>query len=565
MQFYLLHGVIFSAKNKIIMNKDQLLLLTLFLFSLIKSYTQTIEVAGELTQNTYWNADTIILTDHLLVVDSVSLIIAEGTTVLAYEQKYLEIRGSLIAKGSTELPILFSAFDTLGFSDTTTVNGSWGGIHFINLNGQQDSSILDYCIIEYGGAFGEEELEQSGGGIFIDQSSKIRISNSVIQNNFAQQSGGGIFLYENSTTNIFNNLIQNNKTGWEGGGIMSMENSFPYIENNIIINNIALIYYEALPNIWTYTGRGGGILITTLSDASIPIVKSNIICNNYSLTGAGVYEASFNTEVVSNIICNNRGSGINTGNSISRSYYVNNTIVNNRGEGIRTFSPNINIFNNIVHDNFFYLGGNLIDTFDIRYKEGTPSVNFQYNNAGTATELEDHTADEDLTGFGNGNINVPPQFVNPSQGHGLAYNGYEADWSLVTGDASIDGGTTENILEMLPIKDAYGNDRILGETIDIGAVEFDRISVVNEGFDNDQINVYPNPFSGQIWIEVKDYQGEVWYLSVWNEYGQILHSFEVQHQISSINSSSWPSGIYFVEGKSKDGERVFIRKIMKGR
>lgn len=321
----------------------QVIIVILFLFFLIEAYSQTISLSGEITENTLWNADTIILTDNVVVLDSVNLTISAGVTVLAYEQKYLEIQGSLTAIGDLELPILFSAFDTLGFSDTTIVNGTWGGIHFINLNEHSDSSVLENCVIEYGGAYGEEILDKSGGGVFIDKSSRIRISNCVIQNNFAQERGGGVFIYENSDVDIFHSLIQNNRTGLEGGGIMTMENSFPRIEYNLIINNLALICSDI-----GCTGRGGGVLVTTLSDEGAVLIRSNIICNNYSKAGGGVYESSFNTQVVSNIICNNRGAGIYTGNSISNSYYINNTIVNNREEGIWANSLNVNIISKVT-------------------------------------------------------------------------------------------------------------------------------------------------------------------------------------------------------------------------
>jgi len=77
--------------------------------------------------------------------------------------------------------------------------------------------------------------------------------------------------------------------------------------------------------------------------------------------------------------------------------------------------------------------------------------------------------------------------------------------------------------------------------------------------------IYPNPFLSQVWIEVENFQGEAWHLSVWNESGQIFYSFDVKHQISSINSSGWPSGLYFIEGKDKQGKRIFIKKIVKGK
>lgn len=537
------------------------ILMLLFLqFNL--SYTQTLEVAGTLTQDTHWEVDTIILTDHVQVPDSVSLSIAAGTNVLAYEQKHLEVRGRLNALGSIANPILFSAYDTLGFSDTISPSGTWGGIHFLDLNEHRDSSILDYCIIEYGGAYGQEDIDKQGGGVYIDESSIIRISNSTLQHNFAEKSGGAVFIYENSSPLIRNNLIRDNVTFFEGGGIMSMENSFPLIEYNMIIRNRAfMLSWSGLSG----SGAGGGVLINTLSDEGIAIVRSNLICNNHAGIGGGVYDSSWNSQVVSNIICNNRGNGIFSGHTASASSYVNNTIVNNRGEGVWLLTHHIKLVNNIIQGNYYHEGYNFVGRTDVSHPEDFSFQHFRHNNIGYVREVlgnGDGEAFDPTPALGN--INQATQFAAPTPSYDFVYNGYNANWRLAAGDANIEAGTTEAILDMLPPKDAYGKTRILGETIDIGAVEYDRVSVVNEGLNTDEVRVYPNPFSAQVWIELEAFGGQAWQLSVWNELGQLVTNIDAAQSIRMLHTANWPAGMYTIEGRDRQGKRLFVKQLVKG-
>lgn len=542
-------------------------LIILNILTMLLGSAQTIEVSGIISTNTTWNADTILLIDDVLIPQNVELQITHGTQILAEFQKRITVKGSIKALGQEGDYIHFEALDTLGLSDTTTVAGTWGGIHFIDLNEEQDSSILDYCIIRHGGAYGTTSLERNGGAIFIHNSSKIRISNSIIQYNIAQQGGGGIHLHENSSAHIYSNLISNNTANDEGGGIMCFEESDPLIEKNTIIHNIAWTWEpsELIPGAYYVDGRGGGVCISSLSTNKYTTVQSNIVCNNYSIVGA-IYESGFKTKVYSNIVCNNYGSGIVAGFTAGEEIIANNTVVNNYyGYGIAMFlSDNIALINNISYNNHHYYLNQFIDTIDLYYPE-VNTTNFLHNNIVSASDNVTQNINSNLESLGQGNISHIPQFLAPSIGVGPNFSGYEADWSLVEDDPSIDAGTTAYFDgNILPAKDAYGNDRIIGDAIDIGAVEYKHIVKVNTPMvQNTKFSIFPNPFSGQIWIEQKGETTSL-LLQVHDQTGRLIQTLDFDDKIIGLQTANWAKGTYVLNAVRKDDQTLaFTQQILK--
>jgi|GEM_PF-922825 len=547
--------------------KDNFCILIAFVAATLCCQSQSISVAGTILEDAVWSADTVLVTDDLFVPDTVRLTIEPGVIVLVSRRKAIRVRGALVAQGSMEAPIRFSARDTLYNSDTTSFLGTWEGLHFLDMNSHNDSSILDYCILEHGGAYGPAHIDRYGGGIFVRNSSNIRISNSVIRNNYAQWGGGGIYLTENSSILIKDNIIRNNACGNEGGGIMSGEGCSPRITGNLIIENLATKFVQAFPGFYGYNGRGGGVCISTLTEERPPQVIGNVVCNNFSSSGGGIYESSFETHIVSNIVANNRGTGLFIGVSISGSYVLNNTVCNNLGIGISgLLSNNLSIRNNIFHNNQHHYLQVLVDTMDILYDMDMPERVFSYNNVGTASDDLGPNTIANLVPIGEGNISTLPQFVGGSAGAGLAYSGYEADWRLAMGDAGIDAGNAADVLDILPETDVYGGDRIQGMAIDMGAVEYDpTVSVATPSKEESAVGIYPNPFSGQVWIELKNALPTNWDLLIWNEQGQLIASHQLSGSLVGLPTNGFAAGVYFFEGKSKDGQRLFMRKMVKGK
>ncbi|MDY0077602.1 MAG: hypothetical protein RBR87_10035, partial [Bacteroidales bacterium] len=87
---------------------------------LLEAKTDTITWSG----NIELNADQFFTQQQTLKV-------LPGTIVTATGPYKIEIRGNIIAEGTYENPILFTAADTVGLCDSATIAGGWHGFHLL--------------------------------------------------------------------------------------------------------------------------------------------------------------------------------------------------------------------------------------------------------------------------------------------------------------------------------------------------------------------------------------------------------------------------------------------------
>ena len=88
----------------------------------------------------------------------------------------MDIQGRIYAAGNSSNLITFTCTDT--------VNAKWSGIRFNNTPSTNDTSVFQYCTIMY----------VDSGAINSLNFSKIKISNSVISNNYSTTGGAGVFV-----------------------------------------------------------------------------------------------------------------------------------------------------------------------------------------------------------------------------------------------------------------------------------------------------------------------------------------------------------------------------------
>jgi Secretion system C-terminal sorting domain/Right handed beta helix region len=494
---------------------------------------RAINISGVINVNTQWNY--------------VSLSIVAGTKIVAKGYYKLDVKGSLIAVGEPNKFIYFTISDTTRFRDTSTTLGGWNGLHFESITTNNDSSILRYCRVEFGKAVGITNKERLGGGIFIDSCSKIRIQNCQIVNNMASSGGGGIQIVNNSSPQIVENIIRNNYSigRGEGGGIASLENSAPIIRKNIIIDNSSLSSVER-PTYTSFFGSGGAIHVSSRTIA--PLIIFNLMANNSSINGA-LYDSSPNMKAFNNIIVNNYGGGIYNGHQRSASVYANNTICNNLFvSGISSETTTLTFYNNIVRGN---QPGGLGDA---------PNV-YVYNNI-YPKAFNNNIGELPIALRGNGNIDRPTLFERPTTTAGISEKGYEADWRLKQGSPEIDAGTTINgLLDIVGNTDFLAKPRVVGATIDIGAIEYTPLSTTT--ILNDlNVKIYPNPFSGQIWIDVEKPLVSAHY-SIFSIDGKLVSRDVLNQGTQLIQTEQFANGTYILTITDKTGKQVFNSKIVK--
>jgi predicted outer membrane repeat protein len=442
-------------------------------------HSQTIYFQGTVNNDTLLNADTIKVTGNIDVLNGVTLSIIQGAYVEFQDYYALNVQGRLLAVGDISDTICFSVHDTTGFSDTSTVNGSWHGIHFDSTLNSNDTSKIIYCKLQFGKAKGGSISKFSGGAIYVNNYSKILISNSLICNNIAFRSGGGIYCGKNSSPTIQYCSFSFNRSYDSGGGLLIGANSNAKIVGNIFTNNVSFRTWSMFS-----TGCGGGIYSSSADlNSFCPSIINNRVFNNKSISGGGIYESNYHISLVNNLICNNEGGGVLNGHQLGQGKYISNTICNNdQSGGIDCFSSYMQITNNIIWGNTNNNGSTNQINLILSAHPIVKYNNIQYGYVGE------------------GNIDSLPLFMLPTAGAGLAFNGAEADWSLQNHSPCIDSGTPDTNGLNLPLIDILGNPRISYNRIDIGAIEKQfPVGLISD--QSDEINIFPNPAYDKLYIQ----------------------------------------------------------------
>jgi len=194
----------------------------------------------ELSKSPYYVCGTIT------VPSTLELSIEAGVEVIFYGHYKLIVNGRLLVNGT--------ASDSVHFTAANTTVG-WHGIRFINTNNNAlDSSKIAFCDIRYGKATGSSP-DNYGGGLYFENSRKIRIGHSTIRNCEATQ-GGGLYFINSSNPLITGCTIKQNST--QG---LNSNSCAPVIAGNVI------------------TGSLYGIYVLN-SNPPFPSVQNNSITNN---------------------------------------------------------------------------------------------------------------------------------------------------------------------------------------------------------------------------------------------------------------------------------------------
>jgi subtilisin family serine protease len=156
----------------------------------VTTESQAVNVSGVISADTVWTNDrTYHVTGNVLVNPGVTLTIQAGTVVKFDSAKLLAVRGTLIADGTSDRPILFTAWAYGGCVTGLPCSDLWGGSYQSNPSGgivftaesqpaqfdpngnYQSGSIIRYSVIEY-----------SLGGIQAGSAAPF-ISHNLIRNN----------------------------------------------------------------------------------------------------------------------------------------------------------------------------------------------------------------------------------------------------------------------------------------------------------------------------------------------------------------------------------------------
>ena len=395
------------------------------------------EVGGQITSNTIWPLahSPYLVTSDVQVSVGVTLTIEPGVIIRFNRDRFLQIDGALIARGTPGHLVTFTS------SQSNPQRGDWRNLKFtstamtttLSAEGHYVSgSILQYCVVEYGGAGTAINGAIEAHSLMIDQcvvsnnsargiydigtpQASTRITGNTIHGNVTISGltgkvgyGGG--LYATYGTINGNTVTDNRNITVEGGGGAGIYASYSTLNANTISGNLAGRGSDQTTN---RNGEGGGLY------AEFSMISGNIIKDNISgwISGSGGGIYAYSSRVVSNTVsgnyvCYGSGGGIYaTGGTVEGNNVYNNLAFSGGG---------IHADGGLVHANIVYgnsVKGDLAgdgsgDGGGIAISGGgTASGNFVYNNGGAQdgggvwvgiATASDNTISRNQAGYGGG-------------------------------------------------------------------------------------------------------------------------------------------------------------------
>ncbi len=354
--------------------------------------------------------------------------------------------------------------------------------------------------------FRENEFESMASVVYIEANSVYAYMNIFSDNkNLSNSNRGHVMNIVSKYTYIVSNIFTNNGaygyTIYDGSNIKVTYNEEVYIVNNIISNstNMGGIYIYSTKFAYISgnvidevggLGIGGCIII----GVGIGYIYGNYCGNAYSFSGSiYIYASDSFYEIVNNIIVSNLteytggGIGIDIVFGISHIYITNNTIYGNKagfsggGIGIVSWTEEpgsfIGIYNNIIYGNKSDRGDDLFIATDANLYGVRPRIHLFNNLFTELADFENPTNDiifidpfNPVEYFHDGNLVGNPLFVDPANG----------DFRLQMDSPAINKGY--NAAPAVPHTDFRGELRIIGDIVDIGAIEYsseDNINIPN--------------------------------------------------------------------------------------
>lgn len=258
-------------------------LLFLGLFASMFLHAQTvIEKLGTISADETWSEDTVKVTADVLVNNGITLTIEPGVYVEFQGHYQLNIQGRILAQGSPNDRIVFTAKDT----NLTTTSGGWNAIRFNYTSSSNDSSLIEYCSMMYGNDFKESLVNNSGGAILFNGFSKALVSNNIITKCYGK---AAVFCYNSKAVFTGNLIADNNATG------MYLWNSYNIFVNNTIVNNTNYGLNASSCNAVFANGiianNGSGNFSSSLEN--VAVYNSNIVGANISSNGCIDFDPKF--------------------------------------------------------------------------------------------------------------------------------------------------------------------------------------------------------------------------------------------------------------------------------
>lgn len=138
------------------------------------------------------------------------------------------------------------------------------------------------------------------------------------------------------------------------------------------------------------------------------------------------------------------------------------------------------------------------------------------------------------------------------------------DYSLVDNSIVVNVGSNDSVPNYITT-DLAGNPRVFANIVDLGAFENQTLPDIgiNENASFTNINLYPNPVKNFVTVELGELytKGSV---ELINSVGSVMQRINLINQDKiTLNMEGLANGIYFVQVKSFDKNRMITEKVIK--
>ncbi len=523
----------------------------LFLLSLLLTsfmiQAQTITVSGP--QSGVWEADTIIVTDDVVVHESLN--IAAGTTIVFNDFYSICVYedATLNAFGTENDSILFTVTDTTGFHIFNSGRGGWNGIRLENAG----PSSFDYCRFQYGKA--ALDIDQDGGALRIFGCNDVKIKHSTLFCNFSREHGGALNAIDSKVV-MSDCKVNNNLTYSKIDTIYAMYGgAMRFLKCEVDITGTDFRYNNEQKAI-------GGAL--SLDSCSVNIDRCAFE-HNYGINGGGLYLIrSYDNpcSITNSLFANNTSEHFGGGLAISDSspLVCNLTVANNLSIGVNCggiffyqhSSPLL--LNCIVFGNLNSTPLDMpVQMWSWTYDDYAP----EFHNCLVQYGLENISSHESIQVYEDC-IEGDPLFHDPEG---------ESFW-LCEGSPCINAGSLETPVEILNGLDLDGHQRVSDNRIDIGAYEYDLTGIWENAQNEQLINIIGNPVTTSSYAEMDCENDCILYAKIYSIDNRLLVNKNLGNIRPGINRialgelfNPLPPGIYLLVFHAAD--RTFVAKVIK--
>jgi len=192
----------------------------------------SIDVSGPIVADAFWDCDTVRVSGDVTIENGVTLQVSAGVRVMFLGHYALEVQGRLLALGSPQDFITWTSASPGEFAIDSTTAGSWAGIRFDGTSAVNDSSLLEYCMLEYCKAAGDGSR---GAALSVTGFSKLRASDCVFRNNVADY--GAVLYCANFAAPVVSSSVLTGNHAFVSGSAFYGLDAYPTLANNTIVFN----------------------------------------------------------------------------------------------------------------------------------------------------------------------------------------------------------------------------------------------------------------------------------------------------------------------------------------